>query len=72
MLKYGTETTKKTYVNHKVVNEVQYKTERVAVRTEANILAEFIKSQRYKAIAFRIIRKDGKIAFIEADYETKE
>lgn len=72
MIKYGVETIKKTYVNYNVVNEVNYKTERISVKTEADILAEFVKSRKHDAIGFHIIKKGGKIAFIEVDYEIEE
>ncbi len=72
VIRYGVETSKKTYVNYKVVKEVRYRTERIAVKNEAEILAEFVKARKNNAIGFHIIDKNDKIAFIEVDYTINE
>ena len=69
MIKYGSETTEKTYVNFKVVKSITYVTERTAVKNDEEVLREFLKFQKRNGIAFTIVRKSNIITYIDADYE---
>lgn len=72
MIQYGKRVTEETIVNYKVVKKETYNKVRTKVRNDAQVLAEIMRGLKNNAIGFKIIKKDGTIAYIDIDYELQE